>query len=187
MILAYSRFRSERGFSLTELAVYIVLLGLIAAIVVTVVLSLFRSEDTVSGITNSTSESQVAVTFLQSDIRNAREFQSSSDGRTLTASVANSGATESWSCVRWTVTGTGTTQNLNRAVKDSTWPTPTTLLTGVRPKGSAPFFSGTTAMGAQGLVKYAMQVATVNNGVIDVVGSVSNTAQGSGTDSNCFG
>jgi len=177
---------ADRGVSLVELAIYVVLLGIVAAIVAAVMLSLFRSQVTVSGITNTTSDSQNVFSVLQGDVRSARQFQSSGDGRTLTLSTASRDATATWQCVRWTITGTGTTQKVNRAVKATAWPTPTAMLNGVRQRGTDLFFTGSADMGVRGLLRYSMQVATANNGVIDVVGSVNNTAQGTGTDTNCF-
>lgn len=179
---------SQRGFSLVELAVYIALLGVIAAVVATVLVSLFKSEGTVSGLTTSTSDAQNAVTVLQNDIRNARQFRSSADGRTLVASVADAGAAGSWRCVRWSVTGSGAAQQMEREVKAASgWPaTATPLLRGVSENGSDRFFNGSTDAGMRGELAYSMQVATEKDGAIEVAGGVSNTAQGSGSDANCF-
>lgn len=187
----YRALRDDDGFSLSELAVYIVVLGIISAIVAAVIVTLFRSEETVSAVTTSTSDAQNAVSVLQSDIRNARTFTSAPNGRSLTASVAGraSGAI-SWRCVTWAVTGSGSEQALTRSERADaagvTAPVPTRLLEGVRAKGTTPsFFGGSAGLGAAGILAYSMEVATVKDGVIDVSGSVRNTAQGAGATSTC--
>lgn len=181
----------DAGFSLVELAVYIVALGVIMAVVTAVMITLFRSEQTVSAVTNSTSDSQNMVAVLSGDVRNARQFETNPSGTVFTASVAGSDAAGvSWQCVRWTVAGAGSNWNVSRQTRadapTSTWSDAPTLVGGVSAKGSSNFFAGTTSLGARGTLQYAMQVATTGDGVIDVSGQASNTAQGVGTSSNCF-
>lgn len=181
----------EAGFSLVELAVYIVIFGVISAVVVTVVISLFQSEKTVSGITNSTSGSQNMVAFLSKDIRNARQFQSSVDGTRVTASVAGADAGGIvWQCVRWSVLGTGSDRAVVRQTKSdsagSTWGANTQLVGKVRPSGTDLFFVGSGAAGSRGSLTYSMQVGTTATGVLNVGGQLGNTEQDTGSTSACF-
>lgn len=72
--------RDDPGFSLVELAVYVAVLGLIATIVATVMVSLFRSEQTVSVITNVSSNAQNFTTVFDRDARNARSVVPATTG-----------------------------------------------------------------------------------------------------------
>ncbi|MGK0714568.1 PulJ/GspJ family protein [Leucobacter sp. W1153] len=179
----------DAGFSLVELAVYIVVLGLISTIIATTMVSLFRSESTVSGLTTSASDGQNAATLLRADIRNAREFRVTDGGATLTASVAGRSASITWQCVRWQVTGTGNERNLTRDVKPDSagqpWNAPSslpTLLTGVGPRSegtvSLPFFAGGAASGVEGTLTYSWRVTTADEGAINIVGDARNRTQG---------
>lgn len=172
----------DGGFSLVELAVYIVILGIISTIVATTVISLFRSESTVSGLTTSASDGQNAMTQLRSDIRNARQFATSSDGSTVTASVASRAATLAWQCVRWQVTVSGSDRVITRSLRgDSsgqTWSTPVTLLAGIQaPASGSQHFSGGAASGIQGTLSYSLRINTAENGAINVTGEARNRAQ----------
>ena len=172
----------DGGFSLVELAVYIVILGIISTIVAATTLSLFRSESTVSGLTTSASDGQNATTQLRSDIRNARQFATNSDGSTVTASVASRAASLAWQCVRWQVTGTGSDLALTRSVRgDSTgqtWSTPANLLAGIQtPASGSQHFSGGAASGIEGTLSYSLRINTAEDGAITVTGEARNRAQ----------
>lgn len=103
MNIVPSRAKPDRGFSLVELAVYVMVLGIIATVIATVMVSLFRSEQTVSEVTLASNDSQIISTMLTNDIRNAREFVVAPTE--VFASVAGRDATVSWQCVRWAVEG----------------------------------------------------------------------------------
>lgn len=185
------RLSDDGGFSLVELAVYILVLGIISAVVTAVLISLFKSEDTVSGISITTSDSQNMIAFLSKDVRNSRQFQSSPDGTTLTASVAGGDAgTVVWQCVRWSVVGTGIDRSVVRQTKSDSagagWGSMTTLINKVRAIGSTPFFEGNAVMGSRGSLKYSIQIATTETGAIKVTGQIGNTQQGSAAASYCF-
>lgn len=182
---------TDAGFSLVELAVYIVVLGVILGVVTAVMLTLFQSEKTVSGVTNSTSDSQNMVSVLSGDIRNARQFQSNSAGTVLAASVAGrDSANLKWQCVRWTVTGSGTNRTVSRQTKAddaaSSWGSGAPLLSAVRANGTNKFFVGSASAGTAATLAYALEVATTDKGVIVVSGQLSNTKQGAAAASSCF-
>jgi type II secretory pathway component PulJ len=82
----------ESGFSLVELSVYVVVLGLIATVLATVMVSLFRSEETVSKISAASNNAQIFATVLDRDVRNAVAAGCGSVGGTVT-DCAISGAT----------------------------------------------------------------------------------------------
>lgn len=173
----------DDGFSLTELAVYVAVLGVISAIVAASVLGLFRSEKTVTSLTNSANESQVLVSMLNQDLRSAREFAVRGGGTTLVASVAGRGTPITWECVTWQVTGAGADRAIVRDGK--------TVLEHVRADGASPFFA--TASGAdvpqgkEGTLLYDFRAATDESGIILVDGNVSNEAQGTlGAPAHCI-
>lgn len=62
----------DAGLSLVELAVYILVLGVISAVVASVVISLFRSEQVVSSVTTTSNTTQNFSSVFDRDIRNAR-------------------------------------------------------------------------------------------------------------------
>lgn len=169
---ALAEVSDDAGFSLTELAVYILVVGIISAIVAASVLSLFRSEETVSSLTNSANESQIFVNVLNQDLRSAREFAVRDEGTTVVASVATKTTPVTWSCVTWAATGTGNDRTITRNGK--------TLLENARPAGSAPFFAtdADVTQGSGGSLAYDFRVATSDSGIIEVRGTVSNEAQG---------
>lgn len=172
----------DAGFSLVELAVYIVILGIISTIIAATTLSLFRSEATVSGLTTSASDAQNATTLLRADIRNARQFATSTDGTTVTASVAGQSATVTWQCVRWQVTGTGAERTLTRSTRNDasaqTWSSPVTLLSAIRPAVTgSPYFAGGAASGIAGSLTYNLRVNTAEDGALNVTGEFRNRAQ----------
>ena len=173
----------DEGFSLTELAVYILVFGVLAAIVAMSVLSLFRTESTVSSLTNSASESQIFVSVLNQDLRSAREVAVRDEGSRVVLSVAGDSTPITWECVTWQVTGTAGDQSIarNGAV----------LLEHVRANGENPFF--VTASGAdlpqgkEGTLHYNLRAATSESGIVNVEGVVSNEAQGQlGAPAHCI-
>lgn len=180
----------DAGFSLVELAVYIVVIGLISTIIATTMVSLFRSESTVSGLTTSASDGQNAATLLRADIRNAREFRvTGGDGETLTASVAGKSTPLTWQCVRWQVTGSGNDRVLTRDEKPDTagesWTALSvlpTFLSGIAPRvegaTAIPFFQGSASSGVEGTLSYSWRVAPDNGGTISIVGDARNRTQG---------
>lgn len=174
--------RADAGFSLVELAVYIVILGIISTIIAATTLSLFWSEAAVSGLTTSASDAQNATTQLRADIRNARQFATSTDGTTVTASVAGKTTPVTWQCVRWQVTGTGADRTLTRSTRTDasaqTWSSPVTLLAAIRPAVSgSPYFAGGAASGIAGSLTYNLRVNTAEDGALTVTGEFRNRAQ----------
>lgn len=173
----------DAGFSLPELAVYIVLLGIISTIVAASVLGLFRSEKTVSSLTNAANESQVFVSLLNQDVRSARELAVRNSGATVILSVANKTTPISWSCVTWAVTGSGTDRAITRNGE--------TQLAHVRQHGVQPFFAvaaGADApQGKEGTLLYDFRAADADSDLIAVTGTVSMEAQGTlGSPAHCI-
>lgn len=70
--LGLLKLRRQEGLSLVELAVYIVVLGLISTIMATSISSSFRAETVVADTTQVSNQTQLVNTLLGNDARNAR-------------------------------------------------------------------------------------------------------------------
>lgn len=170
----------DAGFSLVELAVYVLVLGIISTVVAMVAVSLFRSEQTVSRVTSASNDSQVISTLLGNDIRNARAFKVSANA--VVASVASSDSTVSWQCVQWVVSTTSnslTRQALPDTGTVPSWTAGTTLAKSVtRVSASTPYFSGgssaTEAGTAIGSVTYNFALPSAGTNTLQASGMLSN-------------
>lgn len=104
------RGHEDTGFSLVELAVYIVLLGIVGTIVATVIPQAFRSEQVVADVTEVSSQSQNFSTLFRRDMANANlATVPSSTTVTLCAYPTNSATTRAnitWSLANQKVTRT---------------------------------------------------------------------------------
>ena len=97
--------REDRGFSLVELAVYVAVLGIVSTIVATVVLSLFRTEQTVSRVTNTSNDTQILSTVFTKDVHNARSAAVGGGGTSVTLQVASTTTPLCWRDVTWAFQG----------------------------------------------------------------------------------
>lgn len=175
----------DAGFSLVELAVYVVILGLISSIVAAVIVSLFRSEQTVSGITQASNTSQVVTQALTRDLRNARSFSTS--GNTLTASVASAASPVTWECVQWAVDSNGDLRRKTKSNGASTWGTGGVIASKVSAVGTTAYFaggtSGTSAGTSTGTLTYSFKLPTTSSSSAEVSGQISNRSASTGA--NC--
>lgn len=176
------RVAGDRGFSLVELAVYILVFGILMTVITAVIITLFRSEKTVSGLTNTANDSQTLVTQLNRDVRNARAFAVRDGGHRVVASVASSAAGAiSWQCVNWVATGSGTNYRITR--------NGVALLDRTQPNGTELFFStagpSEISRGQSGTLTFTFRAATSDEGLIDVFGSIGNVAQGTTAPLEC--
>lgn len=180
MSVSAQRSCNDQGFSLVELAVYILLLGIISTVIAMVAVSLFRSEQTVSRVTSASNDSQIISTMLGNDIRNARAFKVGPNA--VVASVASSGSTVSWQCVQWVVSATNNTLT-RQALPDTgtvpTWTAGTTFAKNVtRVSASTPYFSGGSsaveAGTATGSVTYNFALPSAGSNTLNATGNLSN-------------
>lgn len=179
--------RGDRGFSLVELSVYIVVLGILSTVVAATMISLFRSEQTVSDITGASNDTQVVVAALTSDIKNARRFETTP--HRVIASVAGSdpAADNVWQCVRWEIDGGAGTLALSTKpdATGSDWSSPTIMASGVTQLSEPNLFVGSGTATATGTLNYSFGVTTTGSGSIDMTGQISNRVPG-GAGSTCF-
>lgn len=158
----------DRGFSLTELAIYLAVFGLLATVMGTMVVSLFRSEQTVSQITGTANNAQIAFRAVTSDIERARQFDSSGDA--VTASVAR--GSSGWQCVRWSVAGGNLRLETRADALGSSWSTPSVVIDGIGPVEAFPFFTG-AGVSDTGTLHYSLTVSGSGAHPVELTGQIS--------------
>lgn len=77
------RSREDDGLSLIELLIYMILIGLIGALVVTLFINIWQTERSVNDKTTATSEGQLIASQIEKAMRNAIGFAIEDDGRIL--------------------------------------------------------------------------------------------------------
>lgn len=82
----------DRGISLIELIVVIVLMGVIGSVIVTILVNSWGAQEDVDSTTMATNSGQVYATSIERAVRNAEAIRVSSDGRVLEARTALGGA-----------------------------------------------------------------------------------------------
>lgn len=182
--------KRDQGFSLVELSVSMVVLGIIAAVVSTFMVTLFRSEQTVQGIASSSNDSQVMTVALAKDLRNARSFTTTDTS--VTASVSTPGSELGWQCVRWTVDPVAGTlarqqwpdRDVGASAGAAQAPSGVIAhgITALDPDGF--FFGGTPATqsgSTTGTLEYRLRVATSGENTLEVSGRISNRLSSAGT------
>lgn len=162
------RLSNERGLSLVELAVYTAVFGIISTIMATMIVSLFRSEQTVTGLTESANNSQVAFRALTSDIERARQFDTNS--HSVTASVAV--GADGWECVRWSVADGNLLLQKRSDTSGSAWSGPAIVAGGVGSVAGLPFFSG-EGHDDTGTLHYALSFRAATTAPIETRGQIS--------------
>jgi prepilin-type N-terminal cleavage/methylation domain-containing protein len=104
--------RDESGFTLIELMVVCVLLGIVMTVLGGIFISTLRTQQTVSSVSTSSNNAQLAARTLDTRIRNSSEFQlttPSGSDQLLVARSASTGATLSWNCYGWYYSATNKT------------------------------------------------------------------------------
>jgi Tfp pilus assembly protein PilW len=98
------RLRSDEGLTLIELLVAMALMGLVISVIGAILISSLKVQQTVSGVSSSTTSAQAAASNLDEGIRNASGYvvsNPSSTDQLLVARVATSGSSLGWRCVAW--------------------------------------------------------------------------------------
>ena len=142
----------DAGFTLIELLVTTVLLSAVILVGGGLFISVLTTQRTVSAVTTSATDAQLAASTIESRIRNASEFRLSAAGpdQLLVARSANAGSTLTWSCHAWyyspanggslrtTTTPAGTRIAAPNAAQLATW---TLLAQGITPRSGTGIFS----------------------------------------------
>ncbi|MBG6213159.1 Tfp pilus assembly protein PilW [Cryobacterium sp. CAN_C3] len=102
---------SETGFTLIELIVYSALLLLVLSVVGGLFVSGLKTATAVRTMTNASSAGQIVADSVETNIRNASDFQltiPSGTDQLLVARTAQRGTTLTWSCIAWYYSAAGT-------------------------------------------------------------------------------
>lgn len=180
--------RAERGFSLIELSIYIVVFGILAAVVVGVMISMFRSQVVVGETTTAANDSQVVVAMINGEVRNARRFQVNPAKTEFSASVAGTDPAQpnAWTCVRWTVDEARGV--LVRQVKPDAvggYGAAVDMVSDVTPTDGIPYFAADGGNTTTGTLRYAFDFSGAGGSPLTVSGQMSNRVFG-GASSACF-
>jgi prepilin-type N-terminal cleavage/methylation domain-containing protein len=141
----------DRGFTLVELVVASALLGLAMTVIGSMMMSLFSTERTVSGLNTGTNAAQLTATAIDDRISQASSFDVTNVGadQLLVARVAGRDEQLTWQCyawyfsvadggsIRYTVAPDGTAMGVPSASALATW---SELITGVSSSAGAPVF-----------------------------------------------
>ncbi len=100
MIARLRRVREDDGFSLTELLVVVLLLGLVMSVVAGIYVSSTRTQVTVQTVSHATTQAQSAIESIGRAVRMATEVHQV-DANTISARVPGSESTVSFACVAW--------------------------------------------------------------------------------------
>jgi type II secretory pathway pseudopilin PulG len=95
--------RDDRGFSLPEMIVYMLLLVVVLGIVGSIIVSSQRVESRVRVSTQASTSAQLAADSVETGIRNSRAFSIVDVGedQLLIARTVDEGQPVTWSCTRW--------------------------------------------------------------------------------------
>lgn len=152
-MIAVKKTNNDDGFTLVELLVTCLIMGLVFTVVATMFISISSAQRIVTGVTTSTTDAQVAASTIEKSLRNSSEFKltvpASTTDQLLVARVANQTNTLSWSCQAWyyssttgsiytTKTADGTKITAPTAMQLQTWPV---LVTKVTPRTGTTIFT----------------------------------------------
>ncbi len=97
-------FRSERGLTLVELLIYVVLLGVVLSIVVGIFISVNTTQKTVSAVVGASNQGQTAANQIASAINNASAVSvttPTAGDQMLLTRTAKPSSTVGWVCEAW--------------------------------------------------------------------------------------
>jgi Tfp pilus assembly protein PilW len=180
----------ESGFTLIELLAVCLLLSTVLTVIGGIFLSTITTQQTVSAVSTSSNDAQVAAHTIDARIRNSSEFQlttPSGSDQLLVARSASTGAALSWRCYGWyysatnkslrmTSTADGTKVTAPSATALASW---TLVASGVTPASGSVF----TAAGSQLTVGF--DVAASNSEPTTIQFTTAKTTGVAGTNT-CF-
>lgn len=103
------RINSASGFTLIELLVYMMLAGLVLAIVGVMMINTLRTSKTTASVTEASNAGQLVSQSVEKGIRNSSDFFLNPVGsdQLLIARTAMGGATLTWKCAAWYYSAAG--------------------------------------------------------------------------------
>lgn len=142
----------QRGFTLVELLVYMVLLILVLAVAGGLLSSTLRHSATIRAVDESSTAAQLAADSIESGIRNSSDFSLTSQpggDQMIVARVASTDATLTWSCAAWYYSVANSSLRMSRSATAIVAPTTaelaswTLLVDGVKPISGSEIFTTT--------------------------------------------
>ena len=142
----------ERGFTLVELLVYMLLMLFVLAVAGGLLSSTLIQSTTVRTVDESSTAAQLAADSIESGIRNSSDFSLTSpvgDDQMIVARIASNDATLTWSCVAWYYSATDGSLRMSRSSTAIAAPTSAQLATwallvdGVQPISGSEIFTTT--------------------------------------------
>lgn len=187
----------DRGVSLTELVVYVALLGLVALVAGSILISTFRSEQLMTQTNLANNRGQLISTSISEALRDSSAYQSgpvTAEGQLLVAKVGTVGtAGSSSTCRAWFFSSSGDvyTRTANGVITApgadlSGW---SWLAGGVTPQlgGSYVTPNLTVAEGSSRLLEIAFAIEVQGEGtVIAFQSAIANRAQTGSAVPTCF-
>jgi Tfp pilus assembly protein FimT len=193
--------RSDRGVTLTELVVYVFVLGIVMIVLVGVFMSVNNAQKTVTGVTGASNQGQAAANQIASAVSNASALKlivPKSGDQLLLTRTAKPGATASWICEGWyyesaanAVNGVG---SIRFQMSTTAIPTPTqaaltsswaSIATGITPVSGSTIFNAPLNTGAATIVTFSFN-ATVTGQKPQLISTSSTTPLGNTGSSPCF-
>lgn len=173
-------YRSDDGVSLIELIVYVVVLGVVMAGIVTVFVNTWNTQASVTSQTQATTRGQVVSQQIERAVRNAAGLFISADGSTLEVLTELAGAKE---CQGFALTASGLQMTISTspASSPSAWPVWQTRISAV---GGTPTFQSVGANGVSG-VRYTFD-ATDDSAPVHFAGTVYTRQSVSGVVDPCW-
>lgn len=101
---------SANGFTLIELLVYMMLIGLVLAIVGTMMINTLRTSKTTTSVTEASNAGQLVAHSVEKGIRNSSDFlllSPAGNDQFLIARTAMGDATLTWKCAAWYYSAAG--------------------------------------------------------------------------------
>lgn len=149
--------KSDSGFTLVELLVTCLLLGLVFAVVGGIFMSVTAAQRTVTALTTTTSAAQVSASTIVGGVRNASDvsavYAPSGNDQYFVVRTASQGATITWTCrawyfsaanggsIRYTQTADGTKITAPTSTQLASW---SLLATGISPRTGTGIFTAAT-------------------------------------------
>jgi prepilin-type N-terminal cleavage/methylation domain-containing protein len=193
--------RGDDGFTLVELMVYIVLLGIVMSIVVATWVSITKAQTSVQNMSNAANSGQAALNGITSAITNSSAVSvtaPTAGNQLLLTRTALPGSTATWQCEAWyyqsaanSSTGVGglyfkTSSSAITAPSSSALSSWTTLVTGVTPPtGSTTIFNAPLALSTATLVNFSFYAAVAGQKPV-LLASTASTQLGNTGSSPCF-
>lgn len=194
------RLRSDRGLTLTELVVYVALLGIVMVVLIGVFTSITSAQKTVTAVVGASNQGQAAGNQLFNAVSNASAVKLSvprSGDQLLITRTADRGSTVTWSCQAWYYQSAANASdgvgNIRYTTSSTRIPTPSVstlatwanIATGVSPVSGSKIFTTPVVTSSAATVGFAFY-ATGTGQKPQLISTSVTTPLGNTGSSPCF-